>query len=112
MVFDEPAVGLSALHGDQRTVGMLKIQRVEEGERVRLMLSGRIDVTQVAALRQLIDEERRHGAIVVDLKEVWLVDRDTVMFLVRCESSGVTLENASAYVCEWIARESAATRCR
>ena len=85
---------------------MLRIQRTEEkGEQLRLVLSGRIEGAQVAELRRLIDDGRRHGAIVLDLKEVRLVDRDTVLFLARCESSGITLENASTYVREWIARE-------
>ena len=85
---------------------------MEEGEQVRLVLSGRIEVAQVAELRRLIDDECRHGAIVLDLKEVRLVDRDAVMFLVRCESSGITLENASAYIREWINREGTGTRSR
>jgi len=89
---------------------MLKIQRVEKGEHVSLVLSGRIEVAHVAELRRLIDDERRHRVIALDLKDVRLVDRDTVLFLARCESAGMTLENACAYVREWIVRESAETR--
>jgi len=105
MVFDAPPVGLIASRGNDQGGLMLKIQRVEKDEQVRLALSGRIEAAHVAELRRLIDDESRHRAITLDLKEVQLVDRDTVMFLARCESAGITLENACSYVREWIARE-------
>jgi len=85
---------------------VLKIQRSDEGDVVRLMLSGRIELQHVAELRRLIDEaERGHHPVTLDLKEVRLVDREAVAFLGRCESSGVGLENCPVYVRESLARQ-------
>ena len=41
----------------------------------------------------------------LDLEEVTLLDRDSVRFLIRCESQGVQLVNCPLYVREWITRE-------
>ena len=86
---------------------MLRIERSEHGEGVRFMLSGRIQAEDVPELRRLIEGEDRRRALVLDLKEVKLVDRDAVTFLAQCEAAGATLENCPAYVREWIARERA-----
>ena len=85
---------------------VLKIQRSDEGDVVRLMLSGRIELQHLAELRRLIDEaERGHHPVMLDLKEVRLVDREAVAFLGRCESSGVGLENCPVYVRESLSRQ-------
>jgi hypothetical protein len=41
----------------------------------------------------------------LDLEEVTLLDRDSVRFLIRCESEGIQLLNCPLYVQEWITRE-------
>ena len=80
---------------------VLRIQRSNEGDAVRLTLSGRIEPQHVAELQRLIDEaERGRYPVTLDLKEVRLVDREAVAFLGRCESSGVGLENCPVYVRE------------
>jgi hypothetical protein len=57
-------------------------------------------------LRRLIDEETAtRRPIVLNLKEVKLVDREEVSFFVRCEAMGVRLEHCPAYVREWIGHE-------
>ena len=38
----------------------------------------------------------------LDLEEVTLLDRESVRFLIRCESKGVQLVNCPLYVREWI----------
>jgi ABC-type transporter Mla MlaB component len=86
---------------------MLRIQRSEQADGVRLMLSGRITAEHLPELRRLIEGEDGRRAVTFDLKEVKLVDRDAVNFLADCEAAGVTLENCPAYVREWIARERA-----
>ena len=82
---------------------MLKISRTANGETV-LKVSGRIDSENIAELRKLIDEEAGRP-IVLDLRELVLVDRDAVRFLKRYESSGIELRNCSPYIREWVARE-------
>jgi hypothetical protein len=57
---------------------------------------------------RLIEGEDGQRLLTLDLKELKLVDRDAVVtFLAQCEAAGATLENCSAYIREWIARERA-----
>jgi len=44
-------------------------------------------------------------AVSLDLKELTLVDRESVLYLRRCEDEGVKLANCAAYVRDWIDRE-------
>src|SRR5271169_1190812 len=48
---------------------------------------------------------RRGRCVVLDLKDLTLVDRDAVRFLKRCEAGGIGLKNCPAYIREWIERE-------
>ncbi len=68
-------------------------------------LSGRIEAEHVAELKNLFEAEGQDHRIVLDLKEVKLVDQDAVRFLARCEADGTQLENCPAYIREWIVRE-------
>jgi len=86
---------------------MLRIQRFEDGEGVRFMLSGRIEAEHLPELRRLIEAEHLTRVLTLDLREVKLVDSDAVSFLAHCEAAGATLENCPAYVREWIASERA-----
>ena len=83
----------------------LRIQKSAKGEVVVFTLSGRIRAEEVAELQRLFEVEGQDHRIVLDLKEVKLVDRDTVRFLARCEAKGIRLENCPAYIREWIGRE-------
>jgi len=83
----------------------LRIQKSENGEVVVYALSGRIRAEEVADLLRLFEVEGQDRRIVLDLKEVKLVDRDAVKFLARCEANGTRLENSPAYIREWIGRE-------
>jgi anti-anti-sigma regulatory factor len=83
----------------------LRIQISENGEVVVFTLSGRIRAEEVAELQRLFEVEGQDHRIVLDLKEVKLVDRDAVNFLARCEANGTRLENSPAYIREWIGRE-------
>jgi hypothetical protein len=83
----------------------LKIDKSARGEVVVYALSGRIRAEEVAELQRLLEVEGQDHRIVLDLKEVKLVDRDAVRFLARCEANGTRLENSPAYIREWIGRE-------
>jgi anti-anti-sigma regulatory factor len=83
---------------------MLKIQRKANGD-VVLTLSGRLGADNVSELSALLAAEPTGRAVVLDLKDVVLVDRDTVRFLRARESDGVALRNCPPYIREWIARE-------
>jgi len=83
---------------------MLKIQRSSNGQ-VIFILSGEMEEEQIAGLEALINSEAKGHRIVLDLKEVTLVAREAIGFLVRCERDGVVLKNCATYVREWIARQ-------
>lgn len=83
----------------------LRIQKAARANVVVYALSGRIRAEEVAELQRLFEVEGQDHRVVLDLKEVKLVDRDAVKFLARCEANGTRLENSPAYIREWIGRE-------
>ena len=83
---------------------MLKITRSMESGTATLALSGRVGSEQLQDLRRCLDAERGHG-VVLDLREVNLVDGDVVRFLVECEAQGIELADCPGFVQEWMGRE-------
>ncbi|HKM81225.1 MAG TPA: hypothetical protein VJY15_09730 [Candidatus Acidoferrum sp.] len=83
---------------------MLRIQRTINGE-VVFALSGRLDAENLGELYTVLGTEAEGRRIVLDLKDLTLVDRDAVKFLERCEADSVKLKNCPAYIREWIERE-------
>jgi anti-anti-sigma regulatory factor len=83
---------------------MLKITRAANGE-VVFKLSGRMGAENVGELETLISAETSGRRIVLDLKDVTLVDQDAVNLLRRCEADGLLLRNCPAYIREWITGE-------
>jgi hypothetical protein len=83
---------------------MLRIQRSENGE-VVFTLSGQMDEEPIAELDTLINSEVNGRPIVLDLKDLTLVNEDAITFLERCESNSITLENCPPYIREWIKRQ-------
>ena len=88
---------------------MLKIQRSGNG-RVVFTLSGRIETEDVKELQQLLALETAGQQLVLDLRNVTLVNQDVVTFLVSCEADSITIENCLAYIREWIERGKSRTR--
>jgi anti-anti-sigma regulatory factor len=82
---------------------MLRITRAANGE-VVLRLSGRMDAKSVAELERLINAETAGRRIVLDLKDLTLADRESVIFLAKCEAD-VQIKNCPPYIREWIRRE-------
>jgi anti-anti-sigma regulatory factor len=85
---------------------MLKVRRAVNGE-VAFTVSGRMSAENVAELRSLFASEGKGRRIVLDLKDLTLVDRDAVRLLTSCEEQGMVLRNCPAYVREWITRDRA-----
>jgi anti-anti-sigma regulatory factor len=82
--------------------------RIEIAARERFsvfIVSGRIDAPAIAELRRLFELQTDYREIVVDLKDVSLVDREAMRFFARCEADGVKLENCTPYIREWMDRE-------
>lgn len=84
---------------------MWRLQKSSENGRLVLTLSGRIEGELLAELGKIFESRDGDREVVLDLKEVKLVDREVVTFLAKCEGDGIRLENCPAYVREWIARE-------
>ncbi len=84
---------------------MLRIERSTNGEVVVLRLSGRLNAENLSQLETLFRSEAQGRHIVLDLKDLTLVDRDAVRFLERCEADSIKLKNCPGYIREWIARE-------
>jgi hypothetical protein len=82
---------------------MLRIQRASNGKIV-FTLSGRIAPEDIDELRRLFALERSGVRVVLNLKELVLVDGEAVEFLAGCEAAGMTLKDCPAYVRTWINR--------
>ncbi len=83
---------------------MLKITRAENGE-VVIKLSGRMGAENIGELETLISAEASGRRIILDLKDLTLVDQDAVSFLRRCEADSLQLRNCPAYIRKWITGE-------
>ena len=83
----------------------LRIDISDERDRVVFTLTGRIQAEQLSELQSLVKSDLPDHSLVLDLKDVKLVDRDAVRFLAEIEAQGVKLRNCSAFVREWISRE-------
>jgi anti-anti-sigma regulatory factor len=83
---------------------MLKIIRAANGE-VVFRLSGRMGAENIGELETLISAEASGRRIVLDLKDLTLVDQDAVSFLRRCEADSLQLRNCPAYIRKWITGE-------
>ena len=90
---------------------MLRIQRSANG-RVLFTLSGRIEAEEVKEIRQLLALETDGQQLVLDLRNVTLVNEGAVTFLAGCEADSVQLENCPAYIREWIERVKGPTKRR
>jgi anti-anti-sigma regulatory factor len=77
-------------------------QSVQSGANV-FVLSGVLDTEHATRLQELLSTAA--GRIVLDLKDITLVDRAAVQFLARVEMAGTELVNCPAYVRSWIAAE-------
>ena len=82
---------------------MLKIQRSANGQ-VVLKLSGRIEAEDIEELREALALETTEKQIVLDLRDVTLVNQDAIKFLGSCEADTIKLENCPLYIREWIER--------
>jgi anti-anti-sigma regulatory factor len=83
---------------------MLKITRAAN-EEVVFKLSGRMGAEDIGELEKLISAETSVRRVVLDLKDLTLVDQDVVNFLRRSEVDSIQLKNCPAYIREWITGE-------
>jgi len=88
---------------------MWKVRRTEDEDGVVLSLSGRLQRENLNELRRVFASEAAGHSLVLDLKDLRLVDDDGVVFLAYCEASGASMRNCPADIREWIGAEQAAT---
>ena len=82
---------------------MYRIERMPDGRSTVLKLSGRLEEKHLAQLRAEIEQSGNTPKL--DLRDISLVDRSSVRFLIRCESQGVQLADCPLYIKEWIEKE-------
>lgn len=82
----------------------LRIERLDDRTSVVFTLTGRIQAEQLPELQELLSSQPA-AKLVLDLKEVKLVDRDAVRFLANSEVEGAKLRNCSAFIRAWISQE-------
>jgi hypothetical protein len=80
---------------------MLKIDRSANGEIV-FTLSGRIEAEDIKHLQQLLASEAPGKQLVLNLKDLTLVNQDAIAFLAHSEAHGIKLENCPGYIRQWI----------
>jgi ABC-type transporter Mla MlaB component len=84
---------------------MIRIETSESGDLVTFVLSGRIEKEDLGELKTLLGKNEK--AVVLDLKEIRLVDREAVRFLANFETDNAKITNCPPYIREWIRRERA-----
>ena len=82
-----------------------RIETAARGRFTVFILSGRIEKQAIAEMRRLFELQTGYRSIVLDLKDVGVIDRDALHFFVRCEADGVKIENCAPYIREWMERE-------
>ena len=82
-----------------------RIETAARGRGTVFTLCGRIEKQAIAELRRLFEFQTDYRDIVLDLKEVGVVDREVMRFFMSCEADGVRLENCTPYIREWMERE-------
>jgi anti-anti-sigma regulatory factor len=81
---------------------VLRIDRADMLGSVIFVLSGRLELQHIGELQAQFTAQRT--PIIVDLRDVRLVDREVIETLAHWELDGVKLENCPAYLRDWIAR--------
>jgi len=79
---------------------MLKIETTHDDGGTIVRLIGRIDSQNVGEIEANVRGNR--DRLTLDLEEVTLVDMDTIEFLLKCESQGVTLRHCLPYIRAWM----------
>jgi hypothetical protein len=89
-------------HARCATSGMFKISKSSSRRWVLFCLSGRIDAEAVSELRSLLTRESAGRKLLLDLREVQIVDAEAVEYFACCKDAGMRLRNCPAYIREWI----------
>jgi anti-anti-sigma regulatory factor len=80
---------------------MLRTRRTGNRQ-VLFTLSGRIETEDISQLQQVLDVETSGEQLILDLRDVTLVNQDAVKFLAGREADGIKLENCPLHIRKWI----------
>ena len=83
---------------------MLRIERSANGQ-VVFTLSGRMQTEDIEQFQQLLVVETPGQQLMLNLRDVTLVNQDAVTFLADCEAKGIKLESCPLHVRNWIDQE-------
>ena len=81
----------------------LKIERTSQRGKITIFLIGRFDSEHLEELRTQLSTGGPQ--VVLDLKEVTIVDVEVVRFLVACKAGGAKIVHCSRYIREWMVGE-------
>jgi hypothetical protein len=83
-----------------------RVDRSVDGNTVTFAVSGTVNATRAIDLRSLVDRERG-VTVVLDLRDVTVVERDAVPMLAGIGARGTELLNCPEYLRLWMAAERA-----
>jgi ABC-type transporter Mla MlaB component len=83
---------------------MLRIERHANGADT-FRLIGHLNVENVDELKSLFKANSKDRQIILDLKDLTLVDREAIRILEHFEKGHIKLTNCPAYIREWIQQE-------
>jgi anti-anti-sigma regulatory factor len=81
----------------------LKIEKDSRGGKTTIRLIGHFQSEHLGELTKLLQDNGPQ--VVLDLKEVTVVDVEVVRFLGKSKADGVKIAHCSQYISKWIARE-------
>jgi anti-anti-sigma regulatory factor len=81
---------------------MWKIKKDDDGGLLVLFISGRLTGEYLSELQEALTVAAGTQPFTLDMREVRLVDQDSIAFLSTCEARGAELRNCPAYIREWI----------
>ena len=81
----------------------MRIEKDSHGCKTTIRLIGRFQSEHIGELKKKLQENGPQ--LVLDLKEVTLVDVDVVRFLGECEANDVKIVHCAQYIQEWMHRE-------
>jgi hypothetical protein len=90
---------------------MLRIERTANGQ-VVFTLSGRMQTEDIEQVQQLLVVEASGRPVMLDLRDITLVNQDAVTFLADCEAKGIEVESCPLHIRTWIDQEKRRNRRR
>ncbi len=80
----------------------MKIEKQVQGQTTTIRLIGHFHLDHLEELQTQIGASAK---IVLDLKEVTIVDVAVIRFLVHCKEQGMKIAHCPRYVSKWMVRE-------